>query len=614
MVSQGIVYWSESRPEEAGRVAIMRQRPNGVLEEATPADFNIRTRVHEYGGGAYLAEGLTLYAVNFEDQRLYKFAPGTAPVAITPEPEMPASLRYADGRLSTDERRMFWVRESHASDGLVVNELVSLSPDGEGEPVTIASGRDFYAAPRPSPDGRKLAWLEWDQPNMPWDGTELWTAEIGSDGRLESAQQIAGGLEESVMQPEWSPGGALHFISDRSGWWNLYREDDAHALVPMEAEFGWPMWIFGLSQYAFLSDGRIATIYSQGGVDYLALVDEVLNPVELELTNYKPRSLHYDQITDRLVFGAGSPHHPARVYAMELEGGSLETLSPSTDNLPRREDISHAVPMTFPTAGGHEAHAFFYAPSNSIFEGPEGELPPLLVVSHGGPTSRANSEFALARQYWTSRGFALVDVNYRGSTGYGRAYRQKLNGEWGVADVEDCVHAATFLVEQGIVDGKRLIIRGGSAGGYTTLCALVFHDVFTAGASYYGFADVGVFVQDTHKFEARYLDTLIGPYPEALELYQERSPINFVDRISSPLILFQGREDKIVLPSQAEIMVEALEANGLPFAYLEFENEGHGFRDSKNITRSLEAELYFYSKIFGFDLGQEVEPVEINNL
>jgi dipeptidyl aminopeptidase/acylaminoacyl peptidase len=587
------------------------------VEEATPADFNCRTRVHEYGGGAFFADGNTLYASNFVDQRLYKLETGADSVAITPEPENPASLRYADGRLSPDRSRIYCVRERHEADGAVVNELVELAPQGDREPRVVASGRDFYAAPRISPDGGSLAWLEWDHPNMPWDGTELWSARVGADGVLNKAQKIAGGAEESIFQPEWGPDNALHFVSDRSGWWNLYRwqGEQAQSLAPMEAEFGSPMWIFGLSQYAFVAGGRIASIYSRDGLDYLAMIDDQeFTPLDLELTTFYPRSLHYDPASDRLIFVGGSPDHPARVYALATDGGEPEPLSPAQEGLPDQADISHATSITFPTAGGVEAHALFYAPKNSKFAGPDGELPPLIVVSHGGPTSHTNSEFSFARQYMTSRGFAVVDVNYRGSTGYGRAYRQMLNGEWGVADVEDCIHATQYLADRGEVDGARLIIRGGSAGGYTTLSALVFHDVFALGASYYGVADVEALALDTHKFEARYLDSMIGPYPEQIELYRERSPIHYVDRISSPLILLQGREDKVVPPAQAELMAAALEKNGLPYAYLEFEGEAHGFRDSANIKRALEAEFYFYSKILGFELGEAVEPVMINNL
>ena len=508
------------------------------------------------------------------------------------------------------------MRERHDAEGSVENELIAFSTTGDSEPEIIASGRDFYAAPRPSPNGEFLAWLEWDQPNMPWDGTELMMAAIGADGTLQEPTRIAGGLEESIYQPEWGLDNTLHYVSDRTGWWNLYRWEggEAQPLAPMEAEFGSPMWIFGLSQYVFLQDGRMASIYSQGGLDFLGIIqDQDFTTLDLELTTFSPRSLHYDPTSDRLIFVGGSPDHPARVYALSPSGGELELLSSASQDLPDQADISHARPITFPSSGGHESNALFYAPKNNKFAGPDDDLPPLIVVSHGGPTGHTDSEFSMAIQYMTSRGFAVVDVNYRGSTGYGRAYRQMLNGEWGVADVDDCIYATRYLAERGEIDGERLIIRGGSAGGYTTLCALVFHDVFALGASYYGVADMETMAQGTHKFEARYLDSLIGPYPEQIELYRERSPIHFVDQISAPVILLQGLEDKVVPPSQAETMVTALEEKGLPYSYLEFEGEAHGFRDSKNIRRALEAELYFYSRILGFKLGEAVEPVTINN-
>jgi len=617
MVSDGIIYWSESRPEEGGRVAIMRRLQNGDVEEATPSNYYCRTRVHEYGGGAFFVDGLTLYASKFEDQRLYRIESGAAPVAITPEPERRAALRYADGRLSPDRDRIFCVRERHDAEGTVMNELVELSPIGDRAPIVIASGRDFYAFPRPNPDGTRLAWLEWDQPSMPWDGTELWVAEIDPDGGLEHAEKIAGGPDESIFQPEWAPDGILHFVSDRTGWWNLYRwfEEKAVALLPMEAEFGSPMWMFGQSQYTFLPNRRIASIYSQDGLDYLAMIEkQELQQLNLELTAFRRPSLHYEPTSNQLVIFGGSTYRATGVYTVELDGGDLKPLSDTPSGLPHPDDISNVVPIRFPTEGGHEAHALFYAPKNSKYDAPNDENPPLIVISHGGPTSRTDTEFSFTRQYFTSRGFAVVDVNYRGSTGYGRAYRQMLNGEWGVADVEDCIYATRYLADQGEVDGERLIIRGGSAGGYTTLSALVFHDVFALGASYYGVADVEALALDTHKFEARYLDSMIGPYPEQIERYRERSPIHFVDQISSPLILLQGREDKVVPPAQAELMVAALEEKGLPYAYLEFEGEAHGFRDSENIKRALEAEMYFYSKVFGFELGEAVEPVPIKNL
>ena len=618
IVSDGHLYWTQTRPEEAGRVAVIRKSPGQAAHEATPASFNCRTRVHEYGGGPFFAAGETLFCSNFEDQRLYRIEPGSAPTPITPEPEVAAGLRYADGHLTPDRRWILCVRESHPSSGTVINEIVALRAEGDSEPRPIISGRDFYAFPRPSPDGRSLAWLEWDQPQMPWDGTELWVGELKSDASVANPRRVAGGKTESIFQPEWSPDGVLHFVSDRSGWWNLYRwsSGQAEAILPMEAEFGSPQWNFGYSHYAFLGDGRIAAIYSKDGISYLGLISPrgQWTPLASGLTTFDPPSLHFDPASHRLVFVAGAPDRPATVFALDPDSGAPEALSAAPPYLPDPGYISGPRPISFPTTGGQVAHALFYPPHNRDFEAPDGSKPPLIVISHGGPTSNTTSEFFLPRQFWTSRGFAVVDVNYRGSTGYGRAYRELLNGTWGVVDVEDCIAAAKYLVGQGEADGDRLIIRGGSAGGYTTLCALVFHDDFAAGASYYGVADLEALALDTHKFEAQYEEGLIGPYPEAIELYRERSPIHFADRLSCPVILFQGLDDKIVPPAQAETMVKALQARGLPYAYVAFEGEGHGFRKAANIRRALEAELYFYSRVFGFELSEELEPVEIKNL
>ncbi len=619
IVSGDYIYWTENRPDEGGRVAVMRKTAGKPPVEATPPGFNCRTRVHEYGGGAFLANGESLFCSKFEDQRLYRTEPGADPVPITPEPPIESGLRYADGRLTPDGKRILCVRENHLAGEEVRNEIVTLPTDGSGAPRTLASGRDFYAAPRPSPDGSSMAWLEWDHPQMPWDGTELWLADLTPDGSLESPVRLAGGPTESIFQPEWSPKGVLHYVSDRSGWWNLYRWDGdrSDALLPMEAEFGSPAWSFGYSHYAFLPDGRIVAIYSRNGIDHLGWIPaEGRNwtPIETGLTSFDPPSLHSDASFGRLIFVGGAPDRPPAVYALQFDSGKLDTLSAIDPDLPEPGYISRPGPITFPTSGGQVAHALFYPPRNRGQLAPENTLPPLIVISHGGPTSNATSEYYLPLQFWTSRGFAVVDVNYRGSSGYGRAYRELLYGTWGVFDVDDCIAAAKYLVDQREADPKRLIIRGGSEGGYTTLCALTFHAEFAAGASYYGVADLESLARDTQKFESRYLDSLIGPYPEAIETYLQRSPIHFAGQLGCPIILFQGLEDRVVPPAQAEIMAEALQSKGLPHAYLSFEGEAHGFRKVENIRRALEAELYFYSRIFGFDLPDRPQPVEIKNL
>jgi dipeptidyl aminopeptidase/acylaminoacyl peptidase len=610
------VYWIEQRPAEGGRYVVVRRTPEGETSDVTPPGFSARTRVHEYGGGARFLHGETVFFANFDDQRLYRQDAGSAPRPITPEPQTPAALRYADGRLTPDGRLIICVRESHR-DEVVVNELVALPPDGSTEPRVLASGSDFYSFPRVSPDGRTLAWTCWDHPRMPWDGTELWVAELSAEGALGEPLLVAGGPLESVFQPAWSPDGVLHFVSDRSGWWNLYRRGGTadEALAPMEAEFAVPQWIFGLSTYAFLPDGAIGCAYGSEGMGRLGLLRPGQGRVEDLETSHVPAGLptlrsHGSQLT----FVGASATEARAVVSLDVESGALEVLARSLEQPIDPAYISIPRSLEFPTDGGLSAHALFYSPRNDDVEPPPGERPPLLVVSHGGPTAQAESALDPEIQFWTSRGFAVVDVNYGGSTGYGREYRERLRGRWGEVDTADCLNAARHLAEAGEVDGQRLAIRGGSAGGYTTLCALAFHDLFDAGASYYGVADAELLAKDTHKFESRYLDGLIGPYPQAAAVYRERSPIHAADRISCPVILFQGLEDEIVPPSQAEKMITALERNGIPYAYLAFEGEQHGFRRAETIQRTLESELYFYSRILGFEAADPVEAVAIHNL
>jgi dipeptidyl aminopeptidase/acylaminoacyl peptidase len=609
------IYWLEGKPLEGGRNVLVRYA-NGQRTELTPGEFNVRTRVHEYGGGAYVVHGTTAFFSNFADQRLYRQDAGSEPRAITPEPEAPAALRYADGRVTSDGRLLICVRERHLTKGgEAVNELVVLPTDGSSSPRVIASGHDFFSSPRISPDGRRLAWLAWDHPRMPWDGTEQWVADLADDGSVNNERDVAGGPNESIFQPEWSPLGELHFVSDRTGWWNLYCLDgeQARPLAPMDAEFGVPQWVFGLSRYAFLGDGGIACFYTRDGFAHLALLRPDQPPQTLDLPYTSYASLHTDG--DTLVFIAASPTEAAAVIRMDLRTGEREVLGRSLAHDLDPRYLSRPRPIAFPTANGRAtAYALYYPPTNADFVGGPSERPPLIVASHGGPTSMTTAQLNAEIQFWTSRGFGLVDVNYGGSTGYGREYRERLKGQWGIVDTEDCIDAARFLAREGEVDGQRLAIRGGSAGGYTTLCALVFHDDFAAGASYYGVADCEALAKDTHKFESRYLDGLIGPYPEALDVYRQRSPIHYADRLSCPVILFQGLEDRVVPPAQAEAMAAALRSKGLPFAYLAFEGEQHGFRKAETIQRTLEAELYFYSRVLGFPLAEPIAPVAIENL
>ena len=479
---------------------------------------------------------------------------------------------------------------------------------------TLASGHDFFASPALSPDGQQLAWLTWDHPCMPWDGTTLWLAQVLPDGSLADTRAVAGSDNESIFQPSWSPHGELHFASDRNGFWNLYRldGDKVLALHPMQAECGQPQWTFGMSSYGFDDQGRIVCCFRRNGKVHLAL----LNGPRFDVLDLPFVAIEGLQVgPDFAVFVGATPHQPNAVVRLDLATGSHEVLRSSNEANVSNAFIAQAEAITFPTAQGqHQAHAFFYPPTSASHEPPADEKPPLIVVCHGGPTAASDAGLKLSHQFWTSRGFAVVDVNYRGSTGYGRAYRELLDGHWGVADVEDCINAARFLIERGDVDARRLVIRGSSAGGYTTLCALTFHRFFHAGASLYGIGDLKSLIEQTHKFEARYLDRLIGPYPAAAATYRERSPIHFVERLSSPMILFQGSEDKAVPPAQAQAMFDAVKSKGLPVAYLLFEGEQHGFRRASTIQRALEAELYFYGQVFGFVPADPIEPVAIENL
>ena len=606
------VYWLELRPGEGGRYVIARRTPDGVGSDVMPPPFNARTRVHEYGGGDFAVSEGTVYFSNFSDQRLYRQDPRGEPTPITPEKE----FRYADAVIDRRRGRLICVREDHTVAGREpVNTLVSLDLKGSGGGTVLIAGNDFYSSPRLSPDGSRLAWLTWNHPDMPWDGTELWVGEVEADGSLMRSVQVAGGVDESIFQPEWSPDGVLHFVSDRTGWWNLYRWIDGRVepLHEMEAEFGYPQWAFGLSQYAFESADRIICAYADDGVWHLASLDTGAGQLESIETPYT-EIWGVQAGPGRAVFAAGDPSEPPSVAELNLATGELEVLHRSSEVVIDEGYLSHPDALEFPTEHGLTAHALYYAPQNPNYVGPPGERPPLIVISHGGPTSATWSTLRLEIQYWTSRGIAVLDVNYGGSTGYGRAYRERLKGQWGVVDVDDCVNGARYLVEPGEVDGDRLAIRGGSAGGYTTLCALTFRDVFSAGASYYGVSSLEALAKETHKFESRYLDSLIGPYPEQRDLYRERSAINFAERLSCPVIFFQGLEDQVVPPSQAQLMVEALRSKGVPVAYVPFEGEQHGFRRAETIKRALDAELYFYSKIFGFDLAEPVEPVPIDNL
>lgn len=611
-----VTTWLERRPQEQGRSVVVRSAPGAEPVDVTPPGVSVRTRVHEYGGGSYAVAGATTYFVNLEDQRLYRQEVGGAPTAITPEPPTPRGLRYADMDVSPDGRWIASVHERHRGEDMPVNELVVIAADGSAM-SRLASGRDFYALPRWSPDGERVAFIAWDFPRMPWDGTDLLVVEVASDGSGGSSRAVAGGEHESIFQPAWGPDGSLTFVSDRTDWWNLYREEadgELTNLTPMSAEFAVPMWIFGYSSYAFLSDGRIACTYRERGVHHLALLDPTtreLLDLDLPYQTFEPAVSVAGQ---RLAFIAGGPTMPTQVVSLDFSTRAVEVLRENDVVDFDPEYLSVPEPIAFPTTDGQTAFAHYYPPTNPMAVAPEGERPPLLVNVHGGPTSEADPELHLEVQFFTSRGFAYAEVNYRGSTGYGRGFRESLYGRWGIVDVDDAVAAAGHLVDRGLADPDRLVISGGSAGGWTTLCALTFRDAFATGTSYFGVSDLEPFAETTHKFESKYLDLLVGPWPEAAELWAQRSPVRHAELLSSPLLILQGDEDEVVPPAQAEVIVRALQGRGLPYAYLLFEGEQHGFRKMESISRGLSAELTFYGKILGFEPADRLPPLEIVNL
>ncbi|MHB8743478.1 MAG: S9 family peptidase [Sulfuricaulis sp.] len=604
------IYWSEMRPAEGGRYVIVRWR-DGITQDVLPAPFSARTRVHEYGGGAFTVADGELYFSNDADQRLYRLAVGGVPQAITPE----AKRRYADCVIDRRHDRILCVCEDHDAGAEPVNTIVAINCATGNEMRVLDSGHDFYATPRLSPDGTRLAWLAWNHPDMPWDGTELWLAEMAPDGSLTNRRRVAGSRDESIFQPEFSPDGMLYFVSDRSNWWNLYclHHGQVEALAPMEAECGLPQWIFGLSTYAMESVRRLIVAVNRAGTWRLATLATDTRRLEFIDTPFTDIGAVVAGHGKAFFVGA-APAIPPAVVQLDLATLQIDVLRSASGASPDPGYLSEPRALVYPLADGAVAHAFYYPPNNRDFCAPAGERPPLLVLGHGGPTSAASSALNLKIQYWTSRGFAVLDVNYRGSSGYGRAYRRQLDGQWGIADVEDCLAGARHLAKRDLADENRLAIRGGSAGGYTTLCALTFHDIFCAGAVYYGVSDLETLARDTHKFEAHYLDRLIGPYPSCREVYRARSPIHHAHRLARPVIFFQGLEDKVVPPDQTEKMVQALRAHGIPVAYVPFAGESHGFRRAQNIRRALEAELYFYSRLFKFTLADSIAPVTIENL
>ncbi|WP_089406336.1 alpha/beta hydrolase family protein [Geodermatophilus saharensis] len=617
-VGGGDVWWSESRPGEGGRSALVRRSADGAVADVLPQPWNARTRVHEYGGGAWAVAGGTLWFTHFDDQRLYRLDPGAAdPVAVTPAPELPAGVRYAD-LAPTGDGGLLAVRETHAASGAaadVVNEVVRLAADGTAE--VLVSGPDFVSDPRPGPDGQ-LAWLQWDHPDMPWDAARLVVR--AADG---AETVVAGGPGESVVQPVWGPDGGLLFLCDRSDCWSLYRWRPGGAVetvLDVGRDIGGPQWQFASSRYAVLADGRLVVAVGEEGGDVLGVLSA---DGELQRLDVPYRTFRYLRAQGTaVVCVAASPSTEPVVVRVDVDGGddggAPEVLRPARDLGLDPAWFSVPEHVTFPTedrgTGIGVAHALVYPPANPSVTAPEGERPPLLVVVHGGPTAAARPVLDLEVQYWTTRGFCVADVDYRGSVGYGRRYRDALRGRWGEVDLDDVVACARFLADAGRVDPARTAIRGGSAGGYTTLAALTMRPgVFTAGASHFGVADLGALAAETHKFESRYLDGLVAPWPEGADVYAARSPINHVDALDTPLAVFQGEEDEVVPPDQAEAIVAALREKGVPHAYLLFPGEQHGFRRAENIRAALDGELSFYAQVWGFTLPEDegIEPITV---
>jgi len=607
------LYWIEFRPSEARRHAIMHRDSDGHIQCITPTEFNVASRVHEYGGGAYAVHEGTLYFVNLSDQAIYIQAPGEPPRLLT-QPASDTRTRYADLEISPDGRWLVAVRERHTAED-VINDLVAVTISGEWKIIQLASGCDFYASPRFDPPGDRLCWLSWNHPNMPWDGTRLSLARF-DDGRIQDAVHVAGSAEESIYQPAWSPDGLLYFVSDRSGWWNLYRmqAEKVAPVLPMQAEFGRPAWLFGYSSYAFLSADEIAAAYKVDGEAALGIIkleSGKLQRIETELNSFELPSIAAGA-GGQAWFMAGSACQPPGLVRLDPATGTLERIDGPDSGLPENA-ISKPQHLAYPSASGRHAYAYYYTPCNPAYAAPVDGLPPLIVTAHGGPTSSARPHFDLEVQFWTSRGFALLDVDYAGSTGYGRAYRRSLDGQWGKADVEDCVHAARYAVDHGLAAPGKLLIRGRSAGGFLVLAALTFFDAFSAGASYFGIGDLETLALHTHKFEAHYMDRLVGPLPEAEAIYRARSPLAHLDRLSRPVILFQGLDDPVVPPVLAEQIAGALENKQLPYALLTFPGEGHGFKKQETITRALEAELEFYQRILDLPRLGLAERLKIHN-
>jgi dipeptidyl aminopeptidase/acylaminoacyl peptidase len=648
------LYWLESRPWENGRAVVVKRNTQGAISDALPAPLNARSKVHEYGGTPYIVIDDRLYFCLYDDQRIYCLdltSKNAIPTPITTE----NNYRYADFCYDPHRERLICVAENHGDLPEPENSIVAIPLDNfQGNTITLdnpmtittlCSGDDFYAYPRLDNTGEQLSWISWNHPNMPWDSTTLWLATLNEDGTPIETNPVAGNGHEAIFQPQWSPDNQLYFVSDRDNWWNIYRLKPATTIEPappatleqtiepihtMAAEFATPLWVLGMSTYGFCHHNDLTTLvccYSKNGNWHLAqkrlhkqpsqLSGEIESqPMETIATDYTQLSDIYCSGNQAWMVGA-APKINSELVEYCVENKRLTPVTPKNP-LPFGCDyLSEPTPLSFTTADAtqeNQSHGFFYPPQNPEYSGEYDSLPPLIVVCHGGPTGATSTALNLKVQYWTSRGFAVLDVNYRGSTGYGRHYREQLHGRWGLADVDDVVTGAQHLVKQRLVDPDKIAIRGSSAGGYTVLAALCFYDLFKAGACLYGIGDLETLAKDTHKFESRYLDTLIGPYPEERSTYQQRSPIHHIDKLHCPVIFFQGLDDNVVPPQQALSMTQALRDKHLPVAYLPFEGEAHGFRKAETVKRALEAELYFYGKIFDFPTDKSLPVIHIDNL